>query len=96
MNVKTPCIVYMRSRLDQARANHFAQKQQVAAEEALDNRGFEIVGRYGDEEFAPPFSGRLEPRPAWQLAVAIRERFGGAVELRLFVENDELFEASAR
>lgn len=41
-------------------------------------------------------ASRGEPRPAWQLAVAIRERFGGAVELRLFVENDELFEASAR
>ena len=69
MNQKTPCIVYMRSRLDQARANHFARKQQVAAEEALGNRGFEIVGRYGDEEFAPPFSGHLEPRPAWQMAL---------------------------
>ena len=69
MNEKTPCIVYMRSRHDEARANHFACKQQVAAEEALGNRGFDIVGRYGDEEFAPPFSSHLEPRPAWQMAL---------------------------
>ena len=41
-------------------------------------------------------ASRGDPRPAWQLAVAIRERFGGAVELRLLVENDQLFEASAR
>ncbi len=66
---KTPCIVYMRRRLSQARANHFAHQQQMATEEALGERGFEVVGRYGDEEFAAPFAGHLEPRPAWQLAL---------------------------
>ena len=64
-----PHIVYMLSRLDDARANHFVLKKQVAAEEALSNRGFEIVDSYGDEEFAPPFSRPLEPRPAWQMAL---------------------------
>ncbi len=66
---KTPCIVYMRRRLSQPRANHFAHAQQVASEEALGERGFEVVGRYGDEEFAAPFAGHLEPRPAWQMAL---------------------------
>lgn len=66
---KTPCIVYLRCRFDQPRANHFAGKQQDAAEQTLGERGFEIVGRYGDEEFAPPFAGYLEPRPAWQMAL---------------------------
>ena len=66
---KTPCIVYRRSRYAERRADHFAQKQQDEAEEALAARGFEIVGRYGDPEFAAPFAGYLEPRPAWQMAL---------------------------
>lgn len=65
----TPCVVYRRSRYGQKRADHFANVQQNEAEEALTGRGFAIVGRYGDPEFAPPFLGYLEPRPAWQMAL---------------------------
>lgn len=66
---KTLCIVYRRSRYAERRADHFAKKQQDEAVEALAARGFEIVGMYGDPEFAPPFAGYLEPRPAWQMAL---------------------------
>ena len=54
---KTPCIVYTRSRYAERRADHFAGEQQSEAEEALLERGFEIVGRFGDPEFAAPFAG---------------------------------------
>ncbi|MGB3752433.1 MAG: GNAT family N-acetyltransferase [Parerythrobacter sp.] len=66
---KTPCIVYSRSRYAEKRADHFANEQQRAAESELKARGFEIVGKYGDPEFASPFLGYMEPRPAWQLAL---------------------------
>lgn len=41
-------------------------------------------------------SGPGEPRPAWQLAEEIQERFGGPVDLRLFFQRDEEFVVSAR
>ena len=66
---RSPCIVYFRSRYAEKRADHFANEQQMAAEDALNVRGYEVVGRFGDSEFAPPFLGYMEPRPAWQLAL---------------------------
>ncbi len=41
-------------------------------------------------------AGSAEPRPAWQLAELIRDRFGGPVDLELLYERDELFQVSAR
>jgi len=40
--------------------------------------------------------GRGDPRPAWQLAEGIRERFGRPVDLRLLYQRDELFIVSSR
>ena len=39
--------------------------------------------------------GRGEPRPVWQLAELIRDRYGGQVELRLLYQTDLLFVVSA-
>ncbi|CAN5747280.1 DUF389 domain-containing protein [soil metagenome] len=41
-------------------------------------------------------AGSGEPKPAWQLAEEIRDRFGGPVDLRLFFDTDEQFVVSAR
>lgn len=68
-NDKIPCIVYFRSRYAERRANHFANEQQKTAQDALDARGYEVLGGYGDPEFAAPFLGFMEPRPDWQLAL---------------------------
>ncbi|MCV0386104.1 MAG: GNAT family N-acetyltransferase [Nitrobacter sp.] len=68
-NDKIPSIVYFRSRYAERRADHFANEQQRAAQDALDARGYEVVGGYGDPEFAAPFLGFMEPRPGWQLAL---------------------------
>ena len=68
-DIKTPCIVYFRSRYAERQADHFANKQQKAAQDALEARGYEVVGGFGDPEFAAPFLGFMEPRPGWQLAL---------------------------
>ncbi len=41
-------------------------------------------------------AGRGSPPPAWALADAIRDRFGGPVELRVLYQRDEQFSVSAR
>lgn len=64
-----PCIVYRRLRENERRASHFADLQQDEAECSLGPMGYEVVGRFGDSEFAPPSHGFLEPRPALQRAV---------------------------
>lgn len=71
---RTPCILYYRRRERERRASHFAEKQQMTAEDALREQGYEIICRYGDDEFADPFLGHLEPRPAWELALQAAER----------------------
>jgi hypothetical protein len=40
--------------------------------------------------------GTGDPRPAWVLAEGIRQRFDGAVDLRLRYQRDQLFTVSAR
>lgn len=40
--------------------------------------------------------GRGDPRPVWQLAEVIRERFGRPVDLRLLYQRDEVFLVSSR
>lgn len=65
-----PCIVYTRVRESEPRANHFALLQQDESERAVGLMGYDVVGRFGDSEFAPPFCGYLEPRPAWYRALA--------------------------
>jgi len=40
--------------------------------------------------------GRGEPRPAWQLAEEIQDRFDAAVDLRLLYQRDELYSVSVR
>lgn len=54
----------------------------------------DVVGGLAEVELL--VAGQGTPRPAWQLAEEIRDRFGGPVELRLLFEQDVLFEASAR
>jgi uncharacterized membrane protein len=41
-------------------------------------------------------AGRGDPRPAWQLAEEIQDRFNAAVDLRLLYQRDELFSVSVR
>ena len=40
--------------------------------------------------------GRGDPRPAWQLAEEIQDRFDAAVDLRLLYQRDELYSVSVR
>lgn len=40
--------------------------------------------------------GRGDPRPAWQLAEEIQDRFDAAVDLRLLYQRDELYNVSVR
>lgn len=67
---QAPCITYHRTREGEPEANMLALHKQAEAEAMLEQMGMRIVGRFGDPEFAPPFSGWLEPRPGWQLALA--------------------------
>ncbi len=41
-------------------------------------------------------AGPNEPKPAWRLASGIERRFGGAVDLRLLYQRNELFAVSVR
>jgi hypothetical protein len=41
-------------------------------------------------------SGPSEPRPAWQLASEIADRFDGPVDLRLLYQRDDLFVVTVR
>lgn len=67
MDEAYPCITYARSRPDERRADAYAQDQQDAAEKMVE-RSYRVVARFGDTEFADPFSGWLEPRPGWKQA----------------------------
>lgn len=60
-----PCITYLRHRSGDRRASTFALDQQSDAEATLERLGYDIVGGFGDPEFAPPYQGWLEPRPGW-------------------------------
>ena len=71
---RDPCILYYRRRESERRASHFAEEEQCAAEEALSAAGYDVICRYGDDEFAGPFCGHLEPRPSWALALQAAER----------------------
>jgi len=64
------CITYFRLRAGERRANMLASDQQRSIEEeAIEREGYSLVARFGDPEFAEPFGGWLEPRPAWDMAV---------------------------
>lgn len=65
---KLPCVTYARSRYAERRASSYASEEQLYCECRLATEGFEIVGRYGDAEFAPPYCGWLEPRLSWSMA----------------------------
>ncbi len=54
----------------------------------------DVVGDRADVELL--VSGPNDPQPAWRLAREIDDRFGGAVDLRLLYQRDELFEVSVR
>jgi uncharacterized hydrophobic protein (TIGR00271 family) len=54
----------------------------------------DVAGGLADVEVVLAGSG--EPRPAWQLAEGIRDRFGGPVDLRLLYERDQIFVVSTR
>ncbi|MXO48932.1 GNAT family N-acetyltransferase [Erythrobacter vulgaris] len=83
------CITYARSRPEERRADAYAQDQQDAAEKVL-SRSYRILGRFGDTEFADPFSGWLEPRPGWKMACAEAQQIAredGACDLVILTAN---------
>ena len=68
--ITNPCIVYLRQRESDRRANALALAQQTAVEaEAIRKKGWTLVGGFGDSEFADSFCGWLEPREGWLLAL---------------------------
>lgn len=83
------CVTYARSRPEERRADAYAQDQQDAAERML-SRNYRILGRFGDAEFADPFSGWLEPRPGWKMACDEAQQIArqeGACDLVILTAN---------
>lgn len=73
-----PCITNCRQRESEPEANRIALGCQNDAELLLESSGYTIIDRFGDAEFAPPFSGWLEPRPGWHMALIEARRVAAA------------------
>lgn len=76
---RIPCITYCRQRESEPEANRIALGCQSDAELLLESSGYTIIDRFGDAEFAPPFSGWLEPRPGWHMALIEARRVAAAI-----------------